>query len=520
MKNARKGFRGFGVVLAVLVFSGASAFAGMNEDLINAAKNGNINKAKTLISKGANVNAKDYSNGMTALMWAIEKGHLDTAKLLISKGADINAKDNVGGTALMFVAWKGHLKIAKLLIFNGADINAKTNVGATALMYAAGEGYPDIAKLLIFNGADINAKTNVGETALMFAAWKGHLKIAKLLISKGADANANDKDSCTALTYAKKENQTDTVRFLKSHGAFDLQDLINAAKNGNIDEVKTLLSKGADIHAKDSKYGETALMYSAEKGHPDIAKLLISKGANVNVKTKDGQTALMRAAGNGQTKTAKLLLDKGADVNAKDKYGRTALMFAEEHEYTEIIQLLKQAGANRNLRKRTVAFSHFSMDNNIFSCSFPKKWEKEKTGEKKAKDGVWGVKFFGPREYDAPVMAYITFYANTNPYFKDYKDFIERNSTDLFGEKENESDEYGPVKKIKLNKRTAFKFVNEIKEYTDLEAKNSESVILTEKYYVIPSKKGFHVLHFTLPKKVYAKYYTIFHKIALSFRGI
>ena len=43
-----------------------------------------------LITKGANVNAKDEDN-YTALILASKKGHKDVAELLIAKGADVNA---------------------------------------------------------------------------------------------------------------------------------------------------------------------------------------------------------------------------------------------------------------------------------------------------------------------------------------------------------------------------------------------------------------------------------------------
>ena len=49
---------------------------------------------KLLLSKGADVNAKDQS-GYTALSWASSGGHSEIVRLLFQKGADVNAKDSL-----------------------------------------------------------------------------------------------------------------------------------------------------------------------------------------------------------------------------------------------------------------------------------------------------------------------------------------------------------------------------------------------------------------------------------------
>jgi ankyrin repeat protein len=54
--------------------------------------------------------------------------------------------------------------------------------------------------------------------------------------------------------------------------------LLNACKDGNLEKVKQLLEKGADVNAK-NKYGGTALMYASYQGHEEIVKLLKSYGA-------------------------------------------------------------------------------------------------------------------------------------------------------------------------------------------------------------------------------------------------
>ena len=133
------------------------------------------------------------------------------------------------------------------------------------------------------------------------------------------------------------------------------EQLIDSCKEGNIEEVESLIKKGAEVNAVDD-YGFTALMHASRHGNTKIAKLLINKGADVNVDDIGGWTALMHASYEGNTKIAKLLIDNGADVNANVDdvnanvddviiYGDTSLRIAVENQEIEIIKLLIKAGA-------------------------------------------------------------------------------------------------------------------------------------------------------------------------------
>jgi ankyrin repeat protein len=70
------------------------------------------------------------------------------------------------------------------------------------------------------------------------------------------------------------------------------QALLHSARDGQIEEVKSLLERGADINAQDAELGMTALMYAADGGHVEVVRLLISGGSNLNIKDKFGSTAL------------------------------------------------------------------------------------------------------------------------------------------------------------------------------------------------------------------------------------
>lgn len=149
-------------------------------------------------------------------MFASESGQTGIVELLISRGADIHAKNkDPGFTPLMFASLHGHTGTVEGLISRGADINSRTHNGVTALMTAS--LHAGIVAVLISRGADINAKSNLGKTALMFASLQGHAGTVQLLISRGADIHATDNDGKTALVIAQEKGKTAVVSLLQGH---------------------------------------------------------------------------------------------------------------------------------------------------------------------------------------------------------------------------------------------------------------------------------------------------------------
>jgi TonB family protein len=125
-----------------------------------------------------------------------------------------------------------------------------------------------------------------------------------------------------------------------------------AAKNGDLADVKNHLARGANVNAK-NEWGQTPLFLAATKGNKDVAELLIAKGADVNAKDIAGATTLYLAVAKGLghkdlAELVELLIAKGADVNAENKLGMTPLQYAEIAEEKDIVEILKKHGAREN----------------------------------------------------------------------------------------------------------------------------------------------------------------------------
>ena len=153
--------------------------------------------------------------------------------------------------------------------------------------------------------------------------------------------------------------------------------LMTAACEGDVDCVKELIAKGADVNAQD-QHGETALMAAAKTGHTVCIAQLLQPNALLNITDNEGNTALIYAimgrkiecvkqlitAGTDVNKgnvpplicsirsrsfdSINELLKAGADVNGADDHKNTALIEAVRCGKNTIVQLLLLKGADTN----------------------------------------------------------------------------------------------------------------------------------------------------------------------------
>ena len=146
-------------------------------------------------------------------------------------------------------------------------------------------------------------------------------------------------------------------------------DLLTAIRHGDAAAVKALLAQGTPADAK-YRYDRTALSFAADRGDVEIVKLLLERGADVNAKdTFYSATPLTWAAANGHVEVVRLLLGRdatGADdvlstgvrkrnpelveaAIASGKLSADDLSFsleeAEKASASEVAALLRKAGA-------------------------------------------------------------------------------------------------------------------------------------------------------------------------------
>lgn len=203
----------------------------------------------------------------------------------------------------------------------------------------------DAVELFLAAGMNPDVADKEGATVLMYAAREGNLEIVKLLMEKGADVNVN-ADGRTALGWA----------------AGGLVGDEGVGKHAEV--IRFLVERGTDVNAG------TPIRAAVLADDFEIVRLLVEHGADVDAREGlSERTALMYAAQRASPEIVQYLLEHGADPNARmamrtqdgDQVLRTlkelfvdpqpidrgsiALAIAEDADRPEIVELLKAAGA-------------------------------------------------------------------------------------------------------------------------------------------------------------------------------
>ncbi|MCP4220873.1 MAG: hypothetical protein GY765_39965 [bacterium] len=250
-------------------------------------------------------------------------------------------------------ALQGKIDSVKKMIASTPELLHAVNLqGRTPLHIAAQKGQLQLMKWLIAKGADINQKEKSYQlTPLHMAAWAGNIDAARILLENKADFYAREKDNETPIFYAVSAN-LDMVKFLVKKGA-NIKDgksikkqtpLVYAVGSGKTDIVAYLLEKGADASVKTER-GLNMVQHAVWRGSPQLLDLLVKKGVPTDVKTEDGSTPLLTAARAGKLDMVTYLAGKGGDIQAASKNGFTPLLYAAQKGADDIAAFLLEKGA-------------------------------------------------------------------------------------------------------------------------------------------------------------------------------
>ncbi len=143
---------------------------------------------------------------------------------------------------------------------------------------------------------------DTAQERLLSAIKSGLSANVERAIFDGANVNAWDDENCTPLMQA-------------------------VAGNCNLEILRMLIEKGADVNAQDAG-GRTALLHAVIAERKEMVMFLIRNGANVDPRD-DSWTPLHHAACQGNLEIVRFLVESGADINARTKTGETPLSLAE-----------------------------------------------------------------------------------------------------------------------------------------------------------------------------------------------
>jgi len=169
---------------------------------------------------------------------------------------------------------------------------------------------------------------SLSDSPVADAAMNGDLEAVRTLVREGADVNAAQGDGMSALHWA--------------------------AESGLVEMTDMLIYAGADLEAVTRIGDQTPLHLASRAGMGATVEALLKAGADANGTTATGgATALHLAAASGSADAISLLLEAGADVDALDRArGQSALMFAAAFNRVAAIHALIDGGADHTLASR------------------------------------------------------------------------------------------------------------------------------------------------------------------------
>jgi len=116
-----------------------------------------------------------------------------------------------------------------------------------------------------------------------------------------------------------------------------------ACDKGDVAELRRFC-KGAGLSVRCAA-GNSLLHVAARSGQVEVVRFLLSqKQVNMNGRNKNGWTPLIWAAITGSEEVATLLIQAGCDIFVQDEKGMTALMWAAKHGHEEVAKMLLTAG--------------------------------------------------------------------------------------------------------------------------------------------------------------------------------
>ena len=227
----------------------ATKETGFETPLNLVAETGLLEDAKSLVARGADINAAGGAAHMTPICAACRGDQLEVVRFLVDAGAELFEEtvidENSGSDKETYDVLNEEERAEY-----APSPNWVTHRYAQAMWYAVRHAGIEVIEFLESAGVDLRQRDLNGETLLHKASHQGRPEIMAYLVQRGFDAN-EDSNECEAPIY-------------------------QAVRNRQVDAVQWLIDNGADVN-RESWIGGTPLDYAEEDSQ--IAEMLRRAGA-------------------------------------------------------------------------------------------------------------------------------------------------------------------------------------------------------------------------------------------------
>jgi uncharacterized protein len=286
--------------------------------LLLAARQGYTDTVKTLLANGADLNEASGGDRTTPVLIATLNGHFDLAKTLLDRGADPRLASENGATPL-YAALNCEWAPKALYPQPRAYINQKTTYLElmTALLDKGADPNVRLKKKVWYQGYsfDLSGVDEIGATPFWRAAYASDVEAMRLLVAHGADPMIPTMKGAGRPRIADENREVKDVATTPpvplggpgippivatagaGYGEGFAANSHRFAPTGMLAAVSYLVEElGADVNARDHE-GNTALHNAAARGDVEMIKYLVSKGADVTAVNREGKTTADMANG-------------------------------------------------------------------------------------------------------------------------------------------------------------------------------------------------------------------------------
>jgi ankyrin repeat protein len=212
---------------------------------------------------------------------------------------------------------------------HGTLLSERDAIGL-ALLFAYVNGRREAVDFLLEKDGNWNM-TGVNNGAVLHrAAWDGDLEMVKRLVAKGADmSNRDNPFNSTPLSWAQHNKQTDVTEWMRAHCVIDIHEAVGMNYHEHV---------RARLQEDPASVNKQIDMWETPQSTP------LYWAAWTKIYDVDGEHSWDESS---RLELVRLLLDHGADPNIVAGDGYTALDVAHSAGARTIIELLVQRGAKR-----------------------------------------------------------------------------------------------------------------------------------------------------------------------------
>ena len=339
----------------------------LDPQLIEAAWNNDVPRARELIAAGADVNHQDDTQ-QSAYLIATSEGYRELLELTFRHGADVTSLDSYNGTGLIRAAERGHADIVGRLLQTDIDVDHVNNLGYTALHEAIvlGEGtqsYEDTVRLLVAGGANAELPPKRDDIAPVEHARSRQYDVIAATLESALDDQRTPADPGAELLRTAAAGDADQVALaLRAGGEIEARDaegrtpLLLAAANDQLAVARLLVALGADPDALDDRH-DTPWLVTGVTGSVSMLEVLLPGEPDLTIRNRFGGISVIPASERGHVDYVRRVVQTDMDVNHVNDLGWTALLEAVilgdgSKPYQQIVRVLLDAGADPTIADR------------------------------------------------------------------------------------------------------------------------------------------------------------------------